>query len=238
MLRHVSMNSGIGMISSLQSLRRAGETNPAIGLLASTAVQLRASANFARLPTDSIGGVLLAEETPARLDAKALGGALVEIDQAEAANRSAARLMLQNPPYADELVNLPAPARDAALKSLRRRSWSFGGVGIRRLPLIASCGTITELVRVEPGFGAAEHDHSDDELTLILAGAYSDGHDLYQPGEISRAGPGFIHTPRAEPGEVCYVMLSAFGQAKFTGRIGLLQRFTGFPWQPGIDEEN
>ena len=139
-------------------------------------------------------------------------------------------------PHAGELLGLPAPVRDAGLKALGRRGWSFGGLGIKRLPLVASGGAITELVRVEPGRGAAEHDHTADELTLVLTGAYNDGHAHYGPGEISRAGPGFLHAPRAEPGELCYLMLISFGPARFTGQIGLIQRFTGFPWQPKVDE--
>jgi putative transcriptional regulator len=229
-------NTGIAMNDSLQSLLQLGESNPAVHLLAVTALQSRASADFARPPTDPFGGVFLADETPATLKTDGLAGALARIGQAEAASQAAAGLAREGRRYADELLELPAPARDAALKSLRKRSWSFGGIGIRRLPLAASQGAITELVRVEPGFGAAEHDHTGDELTLVLTGAYGDGHGAYQPGEISHAGAGFVHTPRAEFGGVCYLMLSTFGEAKFTGRIGVLQRFTGFPWQPRIDE--
>ena len=71
---------------------------------------------------------------------------------------------------------------------------------------------------------------------LVLTGAYNDGHARYAPGEISRAEPGFLHAPRAEPGELCYLMLISFGPARFTGQFGLMQRLTGFPWQPKVDE--
>ena len=231
------MNAGVGMDGSLRSLMRAGEANKAVRLLAATAVELRAGADFLQRPVDPLGGALLGEETPAALDAGALASTLSMIDQAEATERQAVGMALENRPFAHELLALPATVRDAALRSLRRRGWSFGGFGIRRLPLAASGGAITELVRVEPGRGAAEHNHVADEMTLVLTGAYSDGHGLYGPGELAYAGPGFMHVPKAEPGDICYLMLTAFGQAKFTGQIGLLQRFTGFPWQPRIDED-
>jgi len=231
------MKAGVGMDGSLRSLRRAGEANKAVRLLAATAVELRAGAGFLQTPADPLSGALLADETPAMLDEDSLEGALSLIDQAEAAERQAARMARENRPFAQELLTLPAPVRDAALKSLQRRNWSFGGFGIRRLPVAASGGAITELVRVEPGRGAAEHDHVADEMTLVLTGAYSDGHGLYRPGELAYAGPGFMHVPQAEPGDLCYLMLTAFGQARFTGQIGLLQRLIGFPWQPRIDED-
>jgi putative transcriptional regulator len=231
------MNAGVGMDGSLRSLIHAGEANKAVRLLADVAVELRAGADFMHKPADPLGGALLADETPASLDANALATTLALIDQAEAAERRAVGMALENRPFAQELLTLPAPVRDAALQSLRRRNWSFGGFGIKRLPLAASGGAITELVRVEPGRGAAEHGHVADEMTLVLTGAYSDGRGLYRPGELAYAGPGFMHVPQAEPGEICYLMLTAFGQAKFTGQIGLLQRLTGFPWQPRIDAD-
>lgn len=231
------MSASIGTDGSLEALKRAGETNPALRLFAAAAIEMRSGPDFASLASDPLGGALLAEETPAALDANALAATLLLIDQAETAERHAVRLALEDRPHAHELLDLPAPVRDAALRSLGRRSWSFGGFGIRRLPLAASQGAITELVRVEPGRGAAEHDHTGDELTLVLTGAYGDGRGFYGPGEIAHAGPGILHTPRAEPGEVCYLILNVFGQARFKGQIGLLQRLTGFPWQPRIDDE-
>ena len=136
---------------------------------------MRAGADFERLDVDPIGGALLVDETAEELDANALTRTLALVDQAEAKDRQAAQQAARSLPFADELMALPAPVRDAGLRALQRRRWSFGGFGIKRLPLIASGDAIVELVRVEPGRGAAEHDHTADELTLVLTGAYSDG---------------------------------------------------------------
>ena len=230
------MGAEVGEAMSLKALRRAGEANGAVRLLAATATDMRAASNFAVLDADPLGGALLAHETPATLDDQALARTLAVIDDADAADRWAAGQARAGRPYAAELLGLPGPVRDAGLKALGRRGWSFGGFGIRRLPLVASGGATAELVRVEPGRGAAEHDHTADELTLVLTGAYNDGHARYEPGEISHAGPGFLHAPRAELGELCYLMLISFGPARFTGQFGLMQRLTGFPWQPKVDE--
>ena len=87
-------------------------------------------------------------------------------------------------------------------------------------------------MRIEPGMGAAEHDHDGDELTLILTGAYFDGHADYAAGDVSLARHGFTHAPKAKPGAVCYVLAVTYGPARFKGLIGALQTLTGFPWEP------
>jgi len=230
------MVADLGKGLSLEALRRAGEANAAVRLLAQAATEVRAGADFAALDADPIGGALLVDEAPVALDDQSLARALARIEDDEAADLRAAQLAGRGGAFAQELLGLPAPVRDAGLKALDRRGWSFGGFGIRRLPLVASGGATAELVRVEPGFGAAEHDHTADELTLVLTGAYNDGHARYAPGEISRASPGFLHAPSAEPGKLCYLMLISFGPARFTGQFGLLQRLTGFPWQPRAGE--
>jgi putative transcriptional regulator len=232
----MSMGAEIGEATSLSALRQVGAANAAVRLLAKAATEMRAGSDFAAQAADPIGGELLARQTPAPLGEHALERTLALIDSADAADRWAVQQVRTGRPHADELLGLPAPVRDAGLKALRRQGWSFGGFGIKRLPLVAGGGAIAELVRVEPGHGAAEHDHTADELTLVLTGAYSDGHARFEPGEISRAAPGLLHAPRAEPGALCYLMLISFGPARFTGQIGLLQRLMGFPWQPKVDE--
>jgi len=222
------MDAVVGSETSLAALGR--QASAAVRLLARAATEMRVGADFVALDADPLGGALLAQEAPATLDDLALARTLAVIDDADAADRWAAGQARAGRPYAAELLGLPGPVRDAGLKALGRRGWSFGGFGIRRLPLVASGGATAELVRVEPGRGAAEHDHTADELTLVLTGA------RYEPGEISHAGPGFLHAPRAELGELCYLMLISFGPARFTGQFGLMQRLTGFPWQPKVDE--
>jgi putative transcriptional regulator len=120
--------------------------------------------------------------------------------------------------------------REAAFDALKTGGWSFGGFGIRRLPLPVGGAGHVELMRIEPGFGAADHDHDGDELTLILTGAYHDGHAYYGPGDVSVARAGFSHSPVAEPGDICFVLAVSYGPPKFAGVFGVLQRLLGFPW--------
>lgn len=230
------MNAHTPNSQSLGELFHARMADPAIGLLAQTTLAMRADPDYFHREDDVASGVFLAGEQPANLSDNALARALARIEDDAALDRRAAEQVQDHDPRIAELQGLPSPLREAALEALKHRSWTFGGFGIRRLALMNGNGTEAELMRVEPGFGAAPHDHGAEELTLIVTGAYDDGHGRYQSGDLSVAGPGFTHAPKAEMGEVCYLLAVTYGPPKFQGAFGLLQTALGFPWTPKARE--
>ena len=219
---------------SIDELFDARMPDPAVALLARTTAVMRADADYFHRESDVASGVLLAAESPASLGDDALASVLARIDEDAAGDRRAAEQVRGGDARVAELAALPSPLREVALEASMRRRWSFGGFGIRRLALTAGDGTQAELLRVEPGYGAAEHDHAADELTLILTGAYHDGHGRYRPGDLSLARPGFAHAPKADPGAVCYLLAVTYGPPKFLGAFGVLQSTLGFPWTPAL----
>ena len=72
------------------------------------------------------------------------------------------------------------------------------------------------------------HDHEAEEYTLVLTGAFHDGHARFGPGDINVGLPGFRHEPKAQAGQVCYALAVSYGPAAFEGPMGLLQKITGF----------
>jgi putative transcriptional regulator len=218
---------------SLSSLFDERMSDPAIRLLAQTTAAMRSDPDYFHREDDVASGVFLAGEQPAGMADDALARALARIDADTALDRQASERADRGDERTAELMALPSPLREAALDALRRRGWTFGGFGIRRLALLdGDGGAQAELMRVEPGFGAAEHDHAAEELTLIVTGAYDDGHGRYQAGDLSVARPGFSHAPKADTGEVCYLLAVTYGPPKFHGAFGLLQTALGFPWTP------
>ena len=214
---------------ALSHILGAGRANRAVDLLARTTFAMRADASFVEREDDLAAAVFLTEEQPEALAADALNLVLGRIDQAETLDREAETAAGQGG-LAAELAALPSPAREAALAAMAdRHPWTFAGVGIQRLALFSDQGEQAELLRIEPGHGVAMHDHEDEELTLVMTGAYHDGHAYYGPGDVSLARPGFTHRPRAEPGEVCYALAVSSGAPKFKGVFGLAQRAFGFP---------
>ena len=217
---------------SLDELFEARRADPAIDLLARTTAAMRADPDYFQREDDVAAALFLAAEEPAGLAADALARALAKIDDEAALDQRAAETVDRRDPWAAELQALPSPLREAALEALKHRGWTFGGFGIRRLALMAGDGAQAELMRVEPGFGAAPHDHKAEELTLIVTGAYDDGHGRYQAGDLSVARPGFTHAPKADMGEVCYLLAVTYGPPRFLGAFGVLQTAMGFPWAP------
>jgi putative transcriptional regulator len=215
---------------TLSSVFEAGRGNRAVELLAQTTFAMRADAGFVEREDDLAAAVFLAEEEPATLAADALDRAFGRIDAADSLDRQAEAAAKGRNGLTAEIAALPSPVREAALQAMaEQHRWTFAGVGIQRLALFSDQGEQAELLRIEPGHGVADHDHEDEELTLVLTGAYHDGHAAYRPGDVSVARPGFVHTPKAEPGEVCYVLLAYRGAPRFKGVFGLAQRAFGFP---------
>jgi len=209
--------------ASLSKVFAGRGDDPAIRLLADTIAALRADADFDTRATDVAAGALLADETPATLDADALDAVMAQIEAAAGLDLDA-RARAAKGRWADEIAALPSPLREAALDALEHSSWQFLGFGIRRLPLRIKGGGFAELMRVEPGAGVADHDHGADELTLIVTGGYHDGHAHYGAGEVSLAQPDFVHAPKADPGAVCYLLAVTYGPAKFEGVFGWIQK--------------
>ena len=216
---------------SLNAYLSARADDPAIRLLTETIAATRTDAAFLERDDDRASAVFLDEETPAELAGEALDHVLARIEAAGALDDHAAQRAAYGDPVLAEVAALPSPVREAALKALERDHWRFGTFGLRRLPLDMGA-THCELMRIVPGAAVAPHDHGGDELTLILTGAYNDGHADYGPGDLSLAQGGFVHAPAAKPGDVCYVLAVTYGEARFKGVIGLLQKLIGFPWTP------
>jgi len=208
----------------------AADPNRAFELLAETTFAMRADARFVERDDDLAAAVFLTEEEPAALAADALDRVLGRIDQAEALDRQAQAAAAGKDGFAAEVAALPSPVREAAFQAMaERHRWKFAGLGIQQLSLFSDQGARAVLMRIEPGHGVAAHDHEDEELTLVLTGAYHDGVAAYAPGDVSLALPGLVHRPEAEPGEVCYVLLAYRGAPRFKGVFGLAQRAIGYP---------
>lgn len=179
------------------------------------------------LEADTAGGAWLEAERPAPMSPDALDQVMALIDALEPARRpfritAAARAAGAG---VQELLDLPEPLREVALNAFARRGWQFAGPGVKIAALDTGGEAEAQLLRIEPGHGAPEHDHTGAEYTLVVTGAFRDSSGRYGPGDLSVRQPGEIHRPTAEPGEVCFALAVSEGDVAFTGTLGLLQRF-------------
>lgn len=199
--------------------------HPGLKLMARAAAMLRAGQ--APAPGDTVGGAMLEAEAPQRMADDALSSALDRIDALQTVERRVLQAAETAGRRLGEVAGLPDPVREAAFAALEAgERWTFAGLGIRRLLLPVGGSGKTEILRIEPGHGAPRHDHEGDEYTLVLTGAFHDGHSLFGPGDINVGEPGFVHQPVAQAGEVCFALAVSWGEPKFEGVFGLMQKVT------------
>lgn len=203
-------------------------SHPGLRLMEATAAVLRGD----RSPLhddDALGGVFLDGEAPLPMAADAADRALARIDGLDAIDVRARQAAKRASRDLAEMLDLPDPLREAVFDAMAQgRKWRFLGFGIRGLKLAVGGEGETELLRIEPGHGVAPHDHGGEEYTLVVTGAFHDGHDRFGPGDVNIARKGFVHAPLAEKDEVCFALgVSLGGGARFEGAFGVVQRLTG-----------
>jgi putative transcriptional regulator len=203
-------------------------SHPGLRLMEATAAVLRADTT-ALGASDALGGAFLEGEAPLPTAADAVDRALARIDRLEAIDSRARAAAGKAGRGLGEMLALPDPLREAVFEAMARgRKWRFLGLGLRGLKLAVGGEGETELLRIEPGRGVAPHDHGGEEYTLVVTGAFHDGHQRYGPGQVNIARPGFIHAPLAEKDEVCFALgVSLGGGARFEGAFGVFQRLSG-----------
>ena len=213
------------------ALQRNPESDPGLQLMAAAAAEIRGSAVSAPhlVMGDDLAGAFLESEPLTLLAADAAEAALARIDLLEAIDGQARQAGAAKAAgrYLGELLDLPDPIREAVYGVLENGGrWLFSGPGLRRLEIPTGGEGKTLLLRIEPGAGVGRHDHLGDEYTLVLTGAFHDGHERFGPGDVNIGRSGFTHQPVAAPGPVCYALGVEFGGAKFDGLLGLVQRLT------------
>ncbi|MFH1517527.1 MAG: cupin domain-containing protein, partial [Pseudomonadota bacterium] len=124
----------------------------------------------------------------------------------------------------EDVSALPEPIRRAAGASSR---WKAPVPGIRRMALEIDSPMHVELYRIEPGAAVPRHSHAGIELTLVIAGGFSDALGSYGPGDLVVNGPDDTHRPVGDEGDICFALALRDGGLKFTGPLGMIQRLLG-----------
>lgn len=211
----------------LSALYAAGGLEPAMRLLVETQAQLAPIAAAELAAADALAAALFERQEPVAMSAGALEKTFARLAAEPeergpgAAMRAAARRAAS---VIDEILHLPNAVQDAALAAIGRGGWTFAGPGMRILPLEIDSACRAEIIRIEPGWGAPRHSHGGGEYTLVMTGAFADERGRYFVGDIAYAGPGDVHRPTAEKGDVCYSLAVSEAPMEFTGPLGLLQK--------------
>ncbi|WP_421791662.1 cupin domain-containing protein [Hyphobacterium sp.] len=113
------------------------------------------------------------------------------------------------------------PLYPAALSGLGFRQnlspWRsrLGGVRSRKVNRLCESGIDARLFEIQPGASIPDHDHGDQELTLVLQGGFRDSNGIYHRGDVCVGEANEAHNPVGLDGEPCICFSVAIGGYKF-----------------------
>jgi putative transcriptional regulator len=126
--------------------------------------------------------------------------------------------------------DVPAPLVARVGTRLDAVAWKRLAPGIWHWPLPLSPGVSGDLrlIKVAPGLTMPEHGHGGQEMTLLLAGAYTDRVGRFARGDVSDLDADTEHQPVADADAGCICLIASEKPARYKGWIArLLQPLVG-----------
>jgi putative transcriptional regulator len=109
------------------------------------------------------------------------------------------------------------------LSTLDQGRWkrNLAGMLVKPVP-----GVAAQLLKLESGRSVPHHGHFGLELTLVLSGAFGDGHGIYRRGDLVIHDEDSEHQPSAVAGSDCICLISQTAPIRLNGPLGwLINRF-------------
>lgn len=201
----------------------SGRAEPSLGLFIDTLMAMR---GIDEPEGEIVAGAILEAEIISGLSPHALDMVWAAIERG--ASRPKPKLIYE------DLNQTPAFLQDVILAAEERRGWAYGGPGIKRLVLdmpgdrsprtkVKDAAKI-EIIRIDAGVKIPWHTHKGQELSLCLAGEFSDHNAVYGPGDFSVYDGATRHQPIATPNAPAYALAVTDDGLIFEGLLGTLQK--------------
>ena len=195
----------------------AGSMDEPLALVIATHLALcpRCRAEVKRL--EALGGVMLEQQDAAPLDEGGIDRILARLDEPEDNAPQAAPET-----HGDVDMRVPRPLRDYLNGDIEQLDWkSFRG--LQKVELLTEAdGFHTRLMRIKPGTAMPVHTHEGTELTLVLAGGFSDETGHFVRGDVAECDASVEHRPIADEGEDCLCLAVTDAPLRLTGPVGRL----------------
>jgi putative transcriptional regulator len=173
---------------------------------------------------ESLGGELFDELEPADIEVSALESVLARLDDTEGPVSTHGATVYEGEVDA---ILVPRPLKDYLSGSVKSLSWRWLGPGVRYAAISTQArGPKVGILRIAPGTKVPMHGHSGNEMTMVLAGGYTDAAGSFNRGDVEAADDGLVHQPIAHAGEECVCLVVTEGELQPTGMIAkVLQPF-------------
>lgn len=196
----------------------AGTVSEAESLALGTHLTFCPSCRASMMAAEAIGGALLDGIEASPMEPGALQSVLTRLDESVATPA----------PRVDRAMGLPSALAGYAADALAQSRWQFIAPGIRQLRLHTSGAMTARLMKLKPGTRLPEHGHRGTELTLLLAGSYTDELGQFKRGDLAELDETIHHRPMVDQGEECIALIVTEGSLNFRGWMArLAQPFIG-----------
>lgn len=209
-----------------------GRTSEAEGLIVATHLTLCPECRHKVAEFEAIGGAIVDDITPVAMADNAFAAVLSEIGSDAAVNRATAIPTAATPVSRDAVPvggssMLPRPIL-TYLDNPRTLTWNSVVRGLEEVSLPIDCATV-KLLRIRAGMAMPQHTHGGTEMTMVLAGGFTDETGHYQRGDVAATDAAVDHRPVADAGEDCVCLIVTDAPLRLTGPIGrLLNPFVKF----------
>ncbi|MBU0724454.1 MAG: ChrR family anti-sigma-E factor [Alphaproteobacteria bacterium] len=197
----------------------AGSASHSVDLLVATHLALCPECRDKVAAYEHLGGALLDSASPSAIAPDALSAMMARLDEPMPSEQTPAS---DSPRFdARTLHMIPEPLRSHLAGNLDDLKWSSLTRGIDQIELkVGLKGEKTRFYRIRGGQSVPQHTHAGNELTLVLAGSFSDSTGRYARGDVAIADGDLDHQPVADLGEDCYCLAVTDAPLRLTGPVG------------------
>lgn len=124
----------------------------------------------------------------------------------------------------------PKPLQQYVSEKSKKLKWRYMGPGMRRMKLwTGENGECLWLFKAKGGIQMPEHDHTGQEITLVLEGSYRVGANQFKPGDLEIAANDIEdHRVMIDEGQDCICLVVTESPVKLKSMIGrAMQPFFG-----------
>lgn len=167
---------------------------------------------------DDIGGALLESLESKPVKPSLRDAVLSKLDMPEPGQETTVPTV--DPAILD--LRVPEPLRGYLDGGLDDIAWKSRGPLDEVRILREHSGITSRMLRIRAGTAMPQHTHEGSELTLVLAGSFTDGEDRFMRGDVAIADASIDHRPAADPGEDCYCFAVNDAPLRLTGSVSRL----------------
>ncbi len=195
----------------------SGTLDEAFALVVSCHLSMCKSCRDQMLELSAIGGTLLEDEDSVPVGAGVLDQLMGKIEKSSNAASNVATL----PRRKNRNGTVPVPLQSYIGTSYDQVKWKRIGPGTAtyRLPLSKGAEGSLRLIRIAPNCSVPEHGHGDQELTLILKGAYTDELGRFGAGDVADLDEHVEHQPMVTSDTDCICLAATSAPTRFKSFI-------------------